>query len=45
MDSEDADIRRDFFVLQDMDMPFANILCRYFRHGVGLRDFSIAELS
>ena len=26
VDSEDADVGRDFFVLQDMNMPFTNVL-------------------
>ena len=30
MDSEDADVGGDFFVLQDMSMTFSNVFCRHF---------------
>ena len=45
MDSEDADVGGDFFVLQDVNMTLANVLRRHFGYSGGLRNFTYEHQS
>ena len=39
MNPKDRDVSRDYLVLQDVNMSFADVLFGYFRDRGGLRDF------